>query len=123
MREEELTKVIIGAAIEMHRYWGPGLFESIYEKSLFHELQRKGVEVQKQVPLGLKYKDIVLDDDFRIDLIVENKVVVELKAVKQLAPIYEAQLLTYMKLANCGVGLLINFNSVKLIDGIKRMVI
>lgn len=123
MREEELTKEIIGAAIEVHRCWGPGLFESIYEKSLAHELQLRGMIVARQVAVDLKYKDLVLDDDFRIDLIVENKVVVELKAVKELAPIHEAQLLSYIKLSKCGIGLLINFNVVKLIDGIKRMVL
>jgi len=123
MMEEELTDKIIGAAIEVHRYWGPGLLESIYEKSLAHELSLRHVEVRRQLPLNLKYKDLPLEDDFRVDLVVEGKVVVELKVVKELAPIHEAQLLTYMKLTQCRVGLLINFNVVKLKDGIKRMVL
>ncbi|MDD4736015.1 MAG: GxxExxY protein [Kiritimatiellae bacterium] len=123
MRENAITDKIIGAAIEVHKYWGPGLVESIYEKSLAHELTLRGVQVQKQVPLDLKYKDLVLDDDFRIDLIVDDKVIVELKVVKELAPIHEAQLLTYMKLTKCRIGLLINFNVVKLVDGIKRLVL
>jgi len=121
MLEEALTEKIIGAAIEVHNYWGPGLIESIYEKSLRHELALRGIEVKRQVLLHLKYKDLVLDDDFRVDLIVDGKVLVELKVVKELAPVHEAQLLTYMKLTKCRVGLLINFNVVKLRDGIRRM--
>jgi GxxExxY protein len=117
-----LTGRIIGAAIEVHSYWGPGLIESIYEKSLAHELNLRGIEVIRQVGLNLKYKDLLLDDDFRVDLIVAGKVIVELKVVKALAPIHEAQLLTYMKLTKCSVGLLINFNVVKLVDGVKRLV-
>ena len=123
MIEEALTDKIIGAAMEVHSYWGPGLIESIYEKSLSHELCLRGIKVGRQVPLNLTYKDLVLDDDFRVDLIVDGKVIVELKVVTELAPIHEAQLLTYMKLTKCRVGLLINFNVVKLRDGIKRMVL
>ena len=123
MIEEVLTQKIIGAAMEVHSWWGPGLVESIYETSLHHELSLRGVKVQKQVPLELKYKDLILDNDFRIDLLVDGKVVVELKVVKELAPIHEAQLLTYMKLTKCRVGLLINFNVVHLKDGIKRLVL
>ena len=123
MIEEALTDKIIGAAMEVHSYWGPGLIESIYEKSLSHELGLKGIKVGRQVPLNLTYKNLVLDDDFRVDLIVAGKVIVELKVVKELAPIHEAQVLTYMKLTKCRVGLLVNFNVVKLRDGIKRMVL
>jgi len=119
--ERALTEKIIGAAIEVHDYWGPGLIESIYEKSLAHELTRQGVEVKRQVRLDLKYKDLVLDDEFALDLIVDGKVIVELKVVKELAPIHEAQLITYMKLTDCKVGLLINFNVLKLKDGIRRL--
>ncbi len=122
MIEENLTEKIIGAAIEVHKYWGPGLIESIYEKSLAHELALRGVTVQRQLPLKLKYKDLSLDDDFRIDLIAGGKVIIELKVVKELAPIHEAQLLTYLRLTDCHVGLLINFNVVQLKDGIKRLV-
>jgi GxxExxY protein len=119
--ERALTEKIIAAAMEVHDYWGPGLIESIYEKSLAHELSRRGVVVQRQVRLDLKYKDLELDDEFSLDLIVEGKVIVELKVVKELAPIHEAQLMTYMKLTNCKVGLLINFNVLKLKDGIRRL--
>lgn len=122
-KELDLTEKIIGAAIEVHNYWGPGLLESIYEKSLAHELALRGVSVKQQIRLDLKYKDLILDDEFVLDLIVEGKVVVELKVVKELAPIHEAQLITYMKLTDCKVGLLINFNVLKLKDGIRRIVL
>lgn len=117
----ELTGTIIGAAMEVHSYWGPGLIESIYEKSLAHELTLRNVEVKRQVKLQLKYKDLELDDDFSLDLIADGKVIVELKVVKELAPIHQAQLMTYMRLTDCKVGLLINFNVVKLKDGIRRL--
>ncbi|MDQ8196336.1 GxxExxY protein [Coraliomargarita sp. SDUM461004] len=117
----KLTSTIIGAAMEVHSYWGPGLIESIYEKSLQHELHLRNVEVKRQVKLQLKYKDLELDDDYALDLIVDGKVIVELKVVKELAPIHEAQLMTYMKLTDCKVGLLINFNVVRLKDGIRRL--
>jgi len=122
-KELDLTEKIIGAAIEVHNYWGPGLLESIYEKSLAHELALRGVNVKRQVRLDLKYKDLILDDEFVLDLVVEGKVVVELKVVKELAPIHEAQLITYMKLTDCKVGLLINFNVLKLKDGVRRIVL
>jgi GxxExxY protein len=116
-----LTEKIIGAAMEVHSYWGPGLIESIYEKSLAHELSLQGIEVKRQVRLDLKYKDLSLDDEFVLDLIVDGNVIVELKVVKELAPIHEAQLMTYMRLTDCKVGLLINFNVLKLKDGIRRL--
>ena len=119
--ERALTEKIIGAAMEVHSYWGPGLIESIYEKSLAHELALQGIEVKRQVRLDLKYKDLELDDEFALDLIVEGKVIIELKVVKALAPIHEAQLMTYMKLTDCKVGLLINFNVLKLKDGVRRL--
>lgn len=117
----ELTGTIIGAAMEVHSYWGPGLIESIYEKSLAYELSLRNVEVKRQIKLQLKYKDLELDDDYKLDIIADGKVIVELKVVKELAPIHEAQLMTYMKLTKCEVGLLINFNVVKLKDGIRRL--
>lgn len=119
--EKALTGKIIGAAMEVHNYWGPGLIESIYEKSLAHELTLQGITVERQVRLDLKYKDLQLDDEFSLDLIVDGKVIVELKVVKELAPIHEAQLMTYMKLTHCKVGLLINFNVLRLKDGIRRL--
>ena len=121
--EEDLTEQIIGAAIEVHKYWGPGLVESIYEKSLAIELEKQGIPFKRQMELELSYKGVSLGEDFRLDLIVGDKVVVELKVVKELAPIHEAQLLTYMKLTNCKVGLLLNFNVPVLKQGIRRLVL
>lgn len=121
--EEELTKKIIGAAIEVHRYWGPGLIESIYEKSLAVELEKRAIPFKRQLKLELNYKGVVLDEEFRLDLIIGDKVVVELKVVRELAPVFDAQLLTYMRLTKCRVGLLMNFNVPVLKDGIKRLVL
>ena len=121
--EEKLTHEIIGAAIEVHRYWGPGLIESIYEKSLAVELESRAIPFRKQLKLELNYKGVPLNEDFRLDLIIGDKVVVELKVVRELAPIFEAQLLTYMRLTKCRIGLLINFNVPVLKDGIKRLVL
>lgn len=120
---KELTEKIISAAMEVHSYWGPGLLESIYEKSLARELTLRGIEVKRQVSLDLKYKDLSLGDEFTLDLIMDGEVIVELKVVKEIAPIHEAQLLTYMKLTGCKVGLLINFNMLMLRDGIRRLVL
>ncbi|PXA05506.1 GxxExxY protein [Coraliomargarita sinensis] len=118
----ELTGIIVGAAMEVHSHWGPGLIESIYEKSLAHELKLRGIEVRRQVKLQLKYKDLELDEDFTLDLIADGKVIVELKVVKELAAIHQAQLITYMKRTDCKVGLLINFNVVilKRVFGVSR---
>ncbi len=123
MIEGELTEQIIGAAIDVHRYWGPGLYEEIYEKSLCHELQLRNIPFKNQVQLPLMYKEKRVGDDLRLDVIAGDKIVVEIKAVKQLEPIHESQLLTYMKLTGCKVGLLINFNVPVLKNGIKRMVL
>ncbi len=117
MREGDLTAQIIGGAIEVHRHWGPGLYEEIYERSLYHELRLRKVAFESQVKLPLLYKGERVGDDLRLDLIVEGKVVVELKAIKTLEPIHEAQLLTYMKLTGCEVGLLINFNAPRVETG------
>ena len=123
MIEGELTEQIIGAAIDVHRYWGPGLYEEIYEKSLCHELQLRNIPFKNQVQLPLIYKEKKVGDDLRLDVIAGDKIVVEIKAVRQLEPIHESQLLTYMKLTGCKVGLLINFNVPVLKNGIKRMVL
>lgn len=123
MIESDLTEHIIGGAIEVHKHWGPGLYEEIYEKSLYHELRLRNVIFASQVKLPMLYKGERVGEDLRLDLIVEGKVVVELKAVKGLEPIHEAQLLTYMKLTGSKVGLLINFNVPVLKQGIKRMVL
>ena len=123
MLEEELTEKIIGAAIRVHRYWGPGLYESIYERSLCVELDRLNISYERQLKLPLIYNGVVVGDELRLDLLVEKKVVVEIKTVDALHPIHEAQLLTYMRLTNCRVGLLLNFKVDVLTKGIKRMVL
>jgi len=123
MIENQITEKIIGCAIEVHKQLGPGLLESAYEECLYYELQNAGLNVKKQLALPLVYKEIKLDNGYRIDLLVENKVIVEIKSVDAIADIHKAQLMTYMKLANIKVGLLINFNVTKLKDGIVRWVI
>ncbi len=123
MRESRLTEQIIGGAIEVHKHWGPGLYEEIYERSLRHELRLREVTFESQVKLPLLYKGERVGDDLRLDLIVQDKVVVELKAVKALEPVHRAQLLTYMRLTGCKVGLLINFNVPVLKQGIERLVL
>ena len=122
MKINDITKVIIGAAIEVHRTLGPGLLESAYEECLCHELNLRGVTFDRQYPLPVKYKGVRLDAGYRIDLLVMGQVVVELKAVDTLHPIHEAQLITYLKLGNWPVGLLINFKVPILKDGIRRRV-
>jgi len=121
--EEELTEKIIGAAIEVHRELGPGLLESSYQACLEHELGLRELSFQQEIPLPVIYKGIHLDCAYRMDLIVEGKVLLELKTVEKLNPVHEAQLLTYLKLSGLKVGLLINFNSAVLRNSIKRMVL
>ncbi len=120
LEHEALTEQIIGAAIEVHRETGPGLLESAYEACLVHELTTRGLAVVRQQPLLIRYKGVEVDCAYRMDLVVEGTVLVELKAVTKLDPIHEAQLLTYMKLAELPVGLLINFNVKLLTNGVKR---
>ncbi len=119
---QSISNTIIGAAIEVHRELGPGLLESIYEECLRVELVEKGLKVDAQVDLPLTYKGKETGKDFRIDLLVENKFIVELKAVESIKPLHEVQLLTYMKLSDIHMGLLINFNVPVLKEGIKRKI-
>ncbi|MCE5293244.1 MAG: GxxExxY protein [Chlamydiales bacterium] len=116
-----LTGIIIGAAIEVHRILGPGLLESTYEACLAFELKERGLKVERQVELPLRYKSVNLDCGYRLDLLVNDTVVVEIKAVTTVAPIHLAQLTSYLKLSQCRLGLLINFNVAKLRDGITRL--
>jgi GxxExxY protein len=120
---QDLTEKIIGAAIEVHRALGPGLLESIYQTCLAHEMALRGLRFEKEKPLPVEYKDIKLESGYRLDFVVESKVVVELKAVDSIHNVHKAQLLTYLKLAGCKVGLLLNFNSAVLKDGIERLVL
>ena len=121
--EEALTERIIGAAIDVHRALGPGLLESAYQTCLAHEFSLRGLAFEQQKPLPVEYKGARLDCGYRLDFLVADKVVVELKAVDDLHPVHEAQLMTYLKLAGCQVGLLINFNVPLLKDGIERRVL
>lgn len=123
MNENALSKVVIGAAIEVHRQLGPGLLESVYEECLAYELNRRRIPFERQKSIPVRYHEVHLDCGFRLDLLVDNLVVVELKAVDELAPIHQAQMLTYLKLTGCKLGLLLNFNETKLRDGIKRIVL
>ena len=119
----ELTGAIIGAAMEVHSALGPGLLESAYESCLFFELVERGIQVERQVALPVEYKKCTVDCGFRIDLLVESEVVVELKAVEKTLPIHTAQLMSYLKLSGKRVGLLINFNVASLRDGIIRRIV
>lgn len=123
MEFDELSKRIIGCALEVHKHLGPGLLESTYEQCLAHEFKLQGFLFKMQHPLPVEYKGIKLDCGYRIDLFVEDSIIVELKSVEKMLPIYQAQLLTYMKLAGISTGLLINFNVKLLKSGIKRMVL
>jgi len=118
----QLSRSIIGAAINVHSELGPGLLESAYEECLAYELLQKDIPFERQKPISVVYKGNPIDCGFRLDLLVDNSVVVELKAIDQILPIHQAQLLTYLKLSRCKLGLLLNFNVEKMVDGIKRMV-
>ncbi len=123
MEFDELSRRVIGCALEVHRHLGPGLLESTYEACLAYELEQAGLAVCRQMPMPVAYKGVTLDCGYRVDLLVEGRLIVELKSVDRVLPIHEAQLLSYMKLANVQVGLLINFNVPVLKEGIKRMVL
>ena len=124
MRVNELTSKIIGEAIEVHRLLGPGLLESAYETCLAYELKNLDLSVEQQKPLPLVYKEIHLDHGYRIDLLVNNLVIIELKAVEQITPVHEAQVLSYLRFSGCKVGLLLNFNVKLLKDGgIRRFML
>jgi GxxExxY protein len=123
MSENEISKIILGKAIEVHRTLGPGLLESAYQECLYYELINEGLTVEKEKALPIVYKEIKLDHGYRIDLLIENKVVIELKTVEFLTDVHTAQTLTYMKLGNYKLGLLLNFNVKLLKEGIKRFIL
>jgi GxxExxY protein len=123
MEFDKYSKQVIGCAIEVHKTLGPGLLESTYEQCLAHELRLAGLSFELQKSIPVKYKDVKLDCGYRIDLLVENSLIIELKSISKLHKIHEAQILTYMKLANVKTGLLINFNELRLKDGLKRFVL
>jgi GxxExxY protein len=122
MTENEISSLIIGAAIEVHKQLGPGLLESSYEICLAYELRQRGLEVSTQVGLPIVYKEVNLETGYRIDLLVEKKVIIEVKAVEGFSDIHLAQILTYLKLSDMKLGLLLNFNVSKMVDGLKRVV-
>ncbi len=123
MEFEEISSRVIGCAIEVHRHLGPGLLESAYQQCLAYEMTSRGISFELQHPMPVRYKGILLDCGYRIDMLVEKFLIVELKSVDVIKGIHEAQLLTYMKLASIRVGLLINFNNTTLKAGIKRFVL
>ncbi|MCT4623726.1 MAG: GxxExxY protein [Schleiferiaceae bacterium] len=122
MELNELSKTIIGCAIEVHRQLGPGLLESAYQECLFYELEKSGLKVVREVPMPIVYKEIKLEHGYRMDLLVEDKIVIELKTVEELTEVHFAQTLTYLRLGNYKLGLVINFNVSRLKDGIKRII-
>ncbi len=122
MNENELSNKIIGVAIELHKVLGPGLLESAYENAFAYELRNIGLEVKQQVPMPFVYKDIKLDTGYRLDILVENKLIIEIKSVETLAPVHFSQVLTYLKLSELKLGLLINFNTKLMKEGIHRVV-
>lgn len=122
MTENEIGKIIVDSAIKIHRSLGPVLLESAYEACLSYEIQKAGLPVQSQVGLPLKYEDVKLDIGYRVDILIDKKVILELKTVKRLLPIHEAQILSYLKLSDCKLGFLLNFNEVRMKDGIRRFV-
>lgn len=124
MRDTDaLSRSIIGFAIEVHRQLGPGLLESAYEECLCHEMREAGLPFRRQAPLPISYKKIRLDCGYRLDIVVAESLILELKTVEKLAPIHEAQLLTYLKLSGIQTGLLLNFNAAVLKDGIRRLMV
>jgi GxxExxY protein len=122
MEINDLTQIILNCSYKVHTSLGPGLLESAYEECLFYELNLLGIEVEKQKVLPLIYKEVRLDSGYRLDLLVEKRVVVEIKSVEILHEVHTAQVLTYLKLSNCKIGLLINFNVKSLKEGIKRLI-
>ena len=121
MNGNQLTNEIIGSAIEVHRNLGPGLLESTYEECMAYELQERNINVKRQIEIPVLYKGTQLEQNYRIDLLVNNQVIIELKSVNKLEPVHDAQLLTYLKLANKRYGLLLNFNVPVMKQGIKRL--
>jgi GxxExxY protein len=122
MTENEISFIVIGNAIQIHKQLGPGLLESVYENALAYELKTSGLVVEQQLALPMIYNEIKMECGYRIDLRVERKLIIEVKSIETLAPVHFAQVLTYLKLSECKLGLLINFNTIRLKDGIHRIV-
>ncbi|MGH7808825.1 MAG: GxxExxY protein [Candidatus Binatia bacterium] len=122
MTENEISKIILDAAIAVHKELGPGLLESVYEIVLTYELQQRGLPVNRQVPIAIRYKDMTFDEAFRADVVVDNKVIVELKSVEQISEAHKKQVQTYLRLTGCKLGLLLNFGEALMKRGITRVV-
>jgi len=122
MSENELSRIVFDCALKVHQTLGPGLLESAYEECLFFELKKTGLKIEKQKPLPLIYEEIKLEIGYRLDIIIENKLILEIKSVDALNEIHFTQLLTYLKLTDCKLGLLLNFNVILIKNGIKRVV-
>jgi GxxExxY protein len=122
MNENEISKVVFDCALKVHKSLGPGLLESAYEECLFYELKKSGLNVEKQKPLPLVYEEVKLEVGYRIDLLIENKVVLEIKSAEGLNDVHLAQVMTYLRLSNCKLGMLINFNVTLIKNGIRRVV-
>ena len=122
MTEDEITYAIRGAIFDVYNELGPGLLESVYEEALFFELKQRGLEVERQIEVPIKYKGNILQTQLRLDLIVEDTIIVELKSVEEIKPVFAKQLLTYLRLLDKKVGLLVNFSSYNIQEGIKRVV-
>lgn len=122
MTENELSKIVFDAGLKIHKKLGPGLFETVYEECLFYELQKQGLKVEKQMVLPIIYEELKISNAFRIDILVESKLILEIKAVEFINPSHKSQLLTYLKMTNCKLGLLINFNEETFKAGISRII-
>jgi len=122
-KRDPLTEKVIGCAIEVHRILGPGLLESAYQRCMLFELRKQGLAVETEVPMPVNYKGEIMDCGYRVDMLVEKSLILELKAVDAILPIHQAQLLTYMKLSGIHLGLLINFHQPRLVDGLKRFIL
>jgi len=122
MTEDEISRIVFDSALKVHKTLGPGLLESSYEECLFYELKKTGLKVEKQKPLPLIYEEVKLEVGYRIDIVIEDKFIVEIKSVEALNEVHLAQLLTYLKLSDCKLGLLINFNVKLLKDGVIRVI-
>ncbi len=122
MTENEISKVVFNAALKVHKALGPGLLESAYEECLYYELKKTGLKVEKQKPLPLIYENVKLETGYRVDIIIENKFIIEIKAAEALNDVHLAQILTYLKLSGCKLGMLINFNVALIKNGIKRVI-
>ncbi len=122
MKENEIGTIVVDAAVKVHRELGPGLLETVYEVSLYHELRSRGLRVKRQVPISIKYRGLQFDEGFRADIVVEDKVILELKSVEHIFPVHKKQLQTYLKLTGCKLGYLLNFNADLMKNGIIRCV-